>query len=132
MKTGELFLLGVEAHEGTHVVYRWELEDEDLIKTSKMFLQVYNHPGVYDVKVTASNRNNTVHSHGTVVVQDEIKGLKCVKDTIAVVPLEEVVIKWTINRGSLFHFLVYFMSYLVFHYLVPSMRLVVFITRTTC
>lgn len=112
VKTGKLFLLGIEAHEGTHVVYRWELEDEDLIKTTKIIWQAYNHAGVYDVKVTASNRNNTVHSHGIVVVQEEIKGLKCVKDAIAVVPLEEVVIEWTINRGSLF-FLVYFVCYVI-------------------
>ena len=101
VKTGDFFLIGTEPHEGTNIAYRWELDDEDFTKTStKTLYQVYSTPGVYNVQVTASNRNNTVRSSGIIVAQDEIKGLKCVRNTAAVVPTEEIVIEWIISQGS--------------------------------
>lgn len=34
-------------------------------------------------------------------MQDEIKGLKCVQSSIAVVPMEETVIEWVIFKGNI-------------------------------
>lgn len=81
-------------------MYQWKLDDEEFIKTTKTLFQVYSDPGVYNVQVTASNRNNTVRSSGIIVAQDEIKGLECVRNTGAVVPMEEIVIEWIISQGS--------------------------------
>lgn len=100
VKTGEFFLIGIEPHEGTNVVYRWELDNEDFTKTSKTLFQAYSDPGVYNVQVTASNKNNTVRSNGIIVAQDEIKRLRCLRNTAAVVPMEEIVIEWIISQGS--------------------------------
>jgi len=100
VKTGDFFLISIEPHEGTNIVYRWELDDEDFTKTTKTLYQVYSDPGVYKVQVTASNKNNTVRASGIIVAQNEIKGLECVTDTVAVVPMEEIVIEWIISQGS--------------------------------
>ena len=102
VKTGDFFLISIEPHEGTNIVYRWKLDDEEFTKTTKTLFQVYNDPGVYNVQVTASNKNNTVRSSGTIVAQDEIKGLECVKNTAAVVPMEEIGIEWIISQGNSF------------------------------
>lgn len=99
VKTRDFFLISIEPHEGTNIVYRWKLDEEEFPKT-KAFYHVYSDPGVYNVQVTASNRNNTVRSSGIIVAQDEIKGLECVRNTAAVVPLEEIVIAWIIAQGS--------------------------------
>ena len=104
LKTLEFVLIITESHEGTNVRYHWKLENEDLTKTSRAFWHVFNEPGIHPVHVTAYNRNTTVQSSAIFVVQDEIKGLKCHKDTVAVVPMEEAVIEWTILKGTLFHF----------------------------
>lgn len=104
IKTSQIFNVRVGPHDGTKVKYQWELENEELVKTTKFFWHVYNHPGVYTIKVTAYNRNNTVQSSGIVVVQDEIKGLKCVKNTIAVIPMQKTVIEWVISKGNLMFF----------------------------
>ena len=101
VKTSKLFPVRVGPHDGTKVQYRWELEDEELVKTQKVFFHVYNHPGAYTIHVTAYNRNNTVNSSTIVIVQDEIKGLKCVQSSIAVVPMEETVIEWVIFKGNI-------------------------------
>lgn len=81
-------------------MYQWKLDDEEFTKTTKTLFQVYSDPGVYNVQVTASNRNNTVRSSGIIVAQDEIKGFECVRNTAAVVPMEEIVIEWIISQGS--------------------------------
>ena len=100
VKTGDFFLISIEPHEGTNIVYRWELDDEDFTKTTKTLFQVYSDPGVYNVQVTASNKNNSVRAGGIIVAQDEIKGLECVTNIAAVVPMEEIVIEWIISQGS--------------------------------
>ena len=105
VKTGNFFYIGIEPHEGTNVVYRWELDDEDFTKTSKTLLQVYSDPGVYIVQVTASNRNNSVRSSGIIVAQDEIKGLKCVRNTAAIVPMEDIEIEWIISQGNSLYYM---------------------------
>lgn len=100
VKTRDFFLISIEPHEGTNVVYRWKLDDEEFTKTTKALVQVYSDPGVYNVQVTASNRNNTVRSSGIIVAQDEIIGLECVRNTASVIPMEEIIIEWIISQGS--------------------------------
>ena len=81
------------------MIYHWKLGNENVTKKTKKFWETYNHPGVYNVEVTASNSNNTYKSSRTIVVQDPILGFKCVEDTIAVKPLDTSLIKWVISKG---------------------------------
>lgn len=100
VKTNEFIAIGVSAHEGTAVTYQWKLDNKGLTERFKKFWYTYNRPGVYHIEVNASNSNNSYTNNGIIVVQDPICGLKCVADTIAVMPMEETLIKWVINKGS--------------------------------
>lgn len=42
-------------------------------------------------------------------MQDEIKGLRCVQSTVAVVPMEEAVVEWVISKGKsgFFYFFIF-------------------------
>lgn len=99
IKTGEMFRIGVSLHEGTGVLYHWSLGNKELTLPKKNLAHVYNSPGIYEIDVNATNANNSYANSGTVVVQDEIVGLECILDAFALMPMEEVLIKWVIIRG---------------------------------
>jgi len=74
--SNDFISIGVSAHEGTAVTYRWKLDTEGLTERFKKFWYAYNRPGIYQIEVNASNSNNSYTDNGIIVVQDPINGLK--------------------------------------------------------
>lgn len=102
VKTFQLFLIGVSIHEGTDVVYDWNLGNQVARKVSKTFAHYYSRPGVYNVGVTASNANNSYTNQGVIVVQAPIIGPTCRVNNLAAKPLEEVLIRWVVYSGTVY------------------------------
>lgn len=99
IKTTDFFQIGVGLHEGNQVIYDWKLGEKHFRKPSRSLWYKFDGPGVYDVEVTAFNSNNSYTNGGTIVVQDTIE-LKCVSETVAVIPMEGALIKWVVYKGS--------------------------------
>lgn len=102
VRTGHPFSIRVSIHEGTNVVYDWNLGDQVVRKVSKTFFYSYSRPGVYNVEVTASNANNSYTNQGVIVVQSPIFGLTCRVNNVAAKPLEEVLIRWFVYSGTVY------------------------------
>ena len=102
VRTNKPFSIGVSIHEGTDVVYDWNLGNQVIRKVSKTFTHFCSRPGVYNVEVTASNANNSYTNQGIIVVQDPIKGLICLGNNVAAKPLEEVLIRWAVSSGTVY------------------------------
>lgn len=102
VRTNKPFSIGVSIHEGTDVVYDWNLGNQVVRKVSKTFIHFYSRPGVYNVEVTASNTNNSYTNQGIIVVQNPIDRLMCLENSVAAKPLEEVLMRWVVYSGTVY------------------------------
>ena len=89
-------------HEGTEVVYNWDLGNQVVRGVAKTLPHMYSSPGVYNVEVTASNSNNSYTNRGTIVVQDPIDRLNCLGHNVAAKPMEKVLIRWILYSGVVY------------------------------
>ena len=99
--TGHIITFGLQPHRGTRLIYSWEFGNGEQMDTQRqMFWYTFNSPGFYHLSVTASNSISEASHHTTIVIQDEIKGLRYVDQFLAVAFMSTAIIPWEVEEGK--------------------------------
>ena len=100
--TGQVFLAQLAPHEGTRLQYVWDFGEPDGTKNvgNPVQAHAYRKPGVYHVSVKAYNSISNATDNATVVVQDEIKGLRFLDEHLAF--QSTATIPWEVQEGEVF------------------------------